>query len=68
MFDDILLETFTGILDDAVDEELDAIDDIMDGEFSLDMYINAHIIPNNLVDNESDNTNYEKFIDKKEDY
>lgn len=64
MFDDIFIESYTGILDDALDDELDAIDDIMD-EDRTDMFLDAHLIPDKLVNNASDKTDYEKFINKE---
>lgn len=58
---DLVLETSFGILDDAVDEELDAIDDlIMDASAHFDIADN--LIPDKVIDNEHVENDSEKYL------
>lgn len=58
-----ICEGALNILDDAVDKELDAIDDLMHDAGQLD--VAAQIIPDALVDAETDNTDFEKYMDRE---
>lgn len=72
MIEFILEDNYVGILDDAVDEELDAIDDIMCGDDEhdgLDILIpEDQLIPNKLVDDEADTSYLYAYSNKEEDY
>lgn len=65
MFDEMIFESKYGILDDAVDDELDAVDDLMNGPAGFD-FIAGDLIPDDIVDGAGDNTDYEKYLDKKD--
>ena len=67
VMDDMIFEQYIGILDDAVDEELDAIDDLMSGPDGVD-FIVGDIIPDSLVDGAGDGIDSDKYLDAYEDY
>ena len=67
VMDDMIFEQYIGILDDAVDEELDAIDDLMSGPDGFD-FIVGDIIPDSLVDGAGDGIDSDKYLDAYEDY
>lgn len=64
---EFVYESCMSILDDAVDKELDAVDDLMSGAGDIsDCEVADCLIPDSLVDAETDNTDFEKYIDKEE--
>ena len=63
---DVFYESHYNILDDAIDEELEEIDDIL-ADATSDLKIDDCIIPDSLVDEETDDTDFEKYMDDDDD-
>lgn len=60
--DDFIYESADlAILDDYADDEIDAIDDLIDG---TDMEAEDQLIGDAIVDCENDNTDYEQYLGK----